>query len=762
MIINIKKLKSVPLVLKEDMEIELDDFENFLKELKSIKKNKTINLTDLTVENFKVFIEVIINNLDLFKEVSFGFLSTDLKKILDEKIEQLECSVETQGDKKQDNHIKKTLKLSNSSRNIDIILSYNEKKTKNKPRIIVNGREVDSTEDLEDFMPFGFGSMGSSNVIKKKNNPALERMEVLLNSPEIDEDVKSTIKNLLDKIKQRSGNQGSDAENAKYLDIINVIGKIFILKKEDDNNIKNFTLGKLCRALKAKDQKEYLKIKEDITHNLFKILIPSKSAKRIVDVLMKSIDEVVAFKVTGKVNKRCAILLHGEPGLGKTTVPKEFAKINNIPYVILNAGDEKKFFIGGLMIYSGSSWGKIAQVLADKKAKTVMIILDEVDKYGKETQESLLPLLDINQKFEDQHLELPLPINECIFVLTANKLDKISDPLKDRCEVITVDHFSFREKKELAKRILFQGLAVKFPDKVFDVTPKALDLIVKKSIGSGGRQVHNNCQSVIAYIANFIINDSHNNSNITISENFIYKSLESLDFFTSPIVAEESKVGYINGVVVKRYVEGYKENKVHVITNISCVATSDYNNQHIITPIDQNLNSLIQSLSRSCGVLLGQMGFSNKNLNISIKEPEVSFHESRSLAALLAVSIISSITNYKIKSCSTIVAELLPNNDLEFDPKTIEKIQLAFNHGVKKFVIGNVKKTGDTEDDSPYSVYINNLIKRFNLKLKKKDGKKLIFYHDSATAQDDSVYEDLEICIVDNLKDGLDYLLINN
>ena len=766
LITNIKKQKIVHILIKDDLDMESDDLERFFSELKKLKIKKTVDLSGIPTDNFKTIIEVVMNFLEIFNEVHFGLLTNDLKKILDEKIDQLECIVESQPsqNKKPNIEIKK-LKLTNDARNLTIILTYREKIISRKnTKVYFNGQEID-VDEAEDFMPFGFGGPmmavggGGSAKGKKDNSPGLERMNVLLESKEVDEEVKNTIKNLLDKINQRGSNPNNDSERVKYLDIINVISKIFILKKEDENTIKNHPLGKLVRLSKANEMKEYLKYKEEIVDKVFKVLIPSKSAKKIVDVLMKAIDNIVQIKVNNKVVKRSAILLHGEPGLGKTTVPKEFAKVNNIPYVILNAGDEKKFFIGGLMIYSGSSWGKIAQVLADKNSKTIIIILDEVDKYSKETQESLLPLLDVNQKFVDQHLELPLPVDQCIFVLTANNLSNMSDPLKDRCEVINVDHFNFAEKKELAKRTLQQGLSLKFPEKTFEIVGGALDLIVKKSVGSGGRQVQNNSQTVVSYVTNLAINN--NNKVMKINEPIIHAALDTMDFNTSPIIAEESKVGYINGVVVKSYRENYKENKVHVVTNISCVAGSDFNNQHIITPVDQNLNSLIQSLSRSCGLLLSQMALSNKNLNISIKEPDVSFYESRSLSALIAVSIISAVANKAVKSSSTIIAELLPNNDLEFDPKTAEKIQLGFNYGIRKFVIGNLKpSTSDEDNTSPYSYYITNLIRKFNLKLKKQEGNKLIFYHDYETAKEDSVYGDLEICIVTNLKDALDYLLV--
>jgi ATP-dependent Lon protease len=766
---TIKKQKIVHLVINDDVDMESDDLESFLMELKKmkmqIKKTITIDISRLKVENFTTIIEVVINFLDLFQDVAFGLLNNELKKILDQKIDQLECIVESQPsqNKKANIEIKK-LKLTNAQKNIQIILTYKEKiMIKKNTKVFVNGQEI-NVDDAEDFMPFGFGGPmmamgGNTNKGKKDNTPGLERMNTLLESKEIDEDVKSAIRNLLDKINQRGSNPNNDSERVKYLDIINVISKIFLLKKEDEAKIKNTPLGKLIRLSKANEMKEYLKYKEEMVENLFKILIPSKSAKKIVDVLMKAVDNIIQIKINNKVIKRSAILLHGEPGLGKTTVPKEFAKVNNIPYVILNAGDEKKFFIGGLMIYSGSSWGKIAQIMADKNAKTIVIILDEVDKYSKETQESLLPLLDVNQKFMDQHLELPLPIDQCIFVLTANNLSNMSDPLKDRCEIINVDHFSFVDKKELAKRTLHQGLSLKFPDKTFEISSGALDLIVRKSQGSGGRQVQNNTQTVISYVTNMTINS--NSKVIKVNEQNIHLALDTIEFNTSPIIAEESKVGYINGIVVKTFRENYKENKVHGVTNISCVAGSDFNNQHIITPVDQNLNSLVQSISRSSGLLLSQMALSNKNLNISIKEPDVSFYESRSLAALLAVAIISAIANKAVKSSSTIIAELLPNNDLEFDPKTAEKIQLGFNYGLRRFVIGNLKPSSSDDDNgSPYSYYINNLIRKFNLKLKKQEGNKLIFYHDAQSSKEDNVYGDLEICVVTNLKEALEYLLV--
>jgi hypothetical protein len=242
----------------------------------------------------------------------------------------------------------------------------------------------------------------------------------------------------------------------------------------------------------------------------------------------------------------------------------------------------------------------------------------------------------------------------------------------------------------------------------------------------------------------------------------VNEALFSTEHSGNLIRAEESKVGYINGIVSARVTENYKETKFNTVTNISCMANPDYNNQHIIVPIDQNLQSIVHSLSRSTTLLLNNLQISPKNMVINIKEPNLTSEENRSLASLLTVAWISAVTNKKIRSQSTIIADVLPNNDLEFDSKTINKIQMAYNNNIRYIVIAKSKSFITDEGSSPYSQEFENVMRVFNLKLKKKTDNMEIYYHDYQNIKEDSIYPGLEICVVDHMKDAIEYLLINN
>ena len=135
------------------------------------------------------------------------------------------------------------------------------------------------------------------------------------------------------------------------------------------------------------------------------------------------------------------VLLHGPPGVGKTSIVKSIAKCLNRPYGRISLGGESDTSImkGHRKTYIGAYPGKIFDAIYQSKAENPVILLDEIDKIqvnggGASLQDVIMEILDPiqNYKFKDDYVDLEIDLSNVLFICTANTLETIFPPLLDR------------------------------------------------------------------------------------------------------------------------------------------------------------------------------------------------------------------------------------------------------------------------------------------------------------------------------------------
>lgn len=188
-----------------------------------------------------------------------------------------------------------------------------------------------------------------------------------------------------------------------------------------------------------------------------------------LDDVKKRILEYLAVRKLKKDSKGSIVILVGPPGVGKTSIGRSIARAMNKPFFRFSVGgmrDESEIK-GHRRTYVGAMPGKIIQGLKIVKNRSPVFMIDEIDKLGISHQgdpaSALLEVLDPEQNvaFRDNYLDLPFDVSDVFFVLTANTLSTIPEPLIDRAEIIELSGYIDQEKMEIAKKYLIPKTLIK-------------------------------------------------------------------------------------------------------------------------------------------------------------------------------------------------------------------------------------------------------------------------------------------------------------
>lgn len=206
--------------------------------------------------------------------------------------------------------------------------------------------------------------------------------------------------------------------------------------------------------------------------------------KKVKDRILESLAvRKLTQEPTGQI-----ICLVGPPGVGKTSIAKSIARAIGRKYVRISLGGvrDDSDIVGHRKTYIGAMPGRIISALKQAGTRNPLILLDEIDKLGKDMRgdpaSALLEVLDSeqNSSFHDHYLDMPFDLSQVLFLTTANDASTIPGPLYDRMDVIELPSYTHEEKFHIATKHLIPKQIKKhgLDGRRMKITPTAVHAII--------------------------------------------------------------------------------------------------------------------------------------------------------------------------------------------------------------------------------------------------------------------------------------------
>jgi ATP-dependent Lon protease len=230
-----------------------------------------------------------------------------------------------------------------------------------------------------------------------------------------------------------------------------------------------------------------------------------------IDKVKERILEYLAVRKLKPDSRGSILCFVGPPGVGKTSLGKSIARALGRKFERISVGgvrDEAEIR-GHRRTYIGAMPGTIIRALRDVESNNPVIMIDEIDKMGADFRgdpsSAMLEVLDPeqNHSFRDHYLDLPFDLSTVMFITTANVLEAVPGPLRDRTEVIPLAGYTAEEKKQIALRYLIprqierNGLT---PSQI-EIKDEVIDLIIDEYTREAGvrnleREIGSLCRKV--------------------------------------------------------------------------------------------------------------------------------------------------------------------------------------------------------------------------------------------------------------------------
>ncbi len=669
-------------------------------------------------------VEIIKTPDGNIKAILQGFIRASLNSIIEDNNRYF-CNIKLLSEPKNDeddNELSSLIK--SSAESFGQFAKYNKKIT---AEILSEIKNIKTTHDILYFMANYCCSNSnqkqailSENNIKKKFYKLLEIIKTEIEIAEAEERINRSIQEkftkhqkeiyLNEQLKNIKKELGQD-EDPDLKDLKDRLSKLTLPK--DIQKRVDHELQKLQKSSHYSSEsgvvRNYLEwicsipwtAKSETIHDL-------KTAKKILDSnhyglekVKERILEFIAVQIKTKGSKGPILCLVGAPGVGKTSLAKSIADSLNRKYVKVALGgvkDESEIR-GHRRTYVGAMPGRIIQSM--RKAETInpLMLLDEIDKissdYRGDPASALLEVLDPeqNSNFSDHYLEFDYDLSKIIFVATANSLNTIPLPLRDRMEIIQVSGYTESEKLAIAKLHIIPKLLKEngLNNKEFSINQEAILLLIRRyTFEAGVRNLNREIENLIRKSVKSIISGEAKKIAITPENLLKYSGPAKKDFGRARL---QNTIGVATGMAYTQFggdlleIEALKfqgSGKVQITGSLG-----DVMKESVLASL-----SFVRSIAKTLKIDYKQ--FNKFDFHIHVPEGATP-KDGPSAGVAISVCLASILANKKINHEIAMTGEITLSGKVLEIGGLKEKLLASLRGGIKKVLIpqSNVKDLQD-------------------------------------------------------------------
>ena len=417
--------------------------------------------------------------------------------------------------------------------------------------------------------------------------------------------------------------------------------------------------------------------------------------------------EMLAVKARTNDVKGQIICLVGPPGVGKTSIVRSVAKSMGRKYVRLSLGgvSDEAEIRGHRKTYVGAMPGRIVNALITAKTANPIILLDEIDKLGRDYKgdpaSAMLEVLDPEQNFSfrDNFMEFPIDLSKVLFITTANDVSTIPQPLYDRMEVIELTSYTPEEKFMIAKNHLIkkQTLMHGLSGRNIRWNDDAVRFIIESYTREAGVRRLEQTIGAICRKCVVRLTDSET-KRITVTKAMV-KDLLGPEKFKKEEILSEDEIGVVNGLAWTSV--GGELLQVEAVTmNGDGKLELTGSLGDVMKESAKAAYSFIRSKADKYGI--DDEVFTKKNIHIHVPQGAVP-KDGPSAGVTIATALLSVLSGRKVRQNVAMTGEISLTGRVMPIGGLKEKSMAAYKAGVKTVII--------PEDNKPDLYEIDDVVK---------------------------------------------------